>query len=518
MADGLTGMHTRTSGNYSVGERIACEAFASPRLFLALTVGMAALLLVGVLGYNSRDTRSLRKYKARLRAQGERLTLADLEPAPGIDYSSAALLMGAGSRLNTFGLCPGNLDLMVCVAPGRAKVAWKQDTPPWINTRAGQQVVGWDEFGAGMGKAADSLAALREVLKDPPRICRAPGARLLQAPLPNLVHLRLTAQWMCGDAVGNLREGRMEEALQDLEALAACAQVNRDDYTLVAQMIRVAIAGLGLAVTWEALQAPGWTERQLERLQKAWEPVDLVDALERGFVGIRAGGEETWGLAHRGAGGQQLRKLFVLNACTNLTVQTFMSDYVLFPIYKLTGIDEDELFYLESIQGTISAIRLIKKGQPWTEAADGLNQASVKLDKISRSPQRFQHWLSFLVMPNCIRAVQAGTRNETLRQLTLTAIALKRFQMRHGTLPLNLRALSPEILAAPTYDPLSGQPLQYIVKDDGRYILYSVGQDGRDDGGETPFWYRGKYGLWEEPDAVWPEAMAAPMEYSSAER
>jgi len=49
---------------------------------------------------------------------------------------------------------------------------------------------------------------------------------------------------------------------------------------------------LGLAATWEALQAPDWTEAELGQLQHSWEAVDLPEALEKGFLGERAIGVE----------------------------------------------------------------------------------------------------------------------------------------------------------------------------------------------------------------------------------
>ena len=75
-----------------------------------------------------------------------------------------------------------------------------------------------------------------------------------------------------------------EQALQDLEALASLAQLDREEYTLIAQAIRVAVANLGRA-SWEALLAPGWTNPQLERVQKAWDAVHPVEAIKSAFVG-----------------------------------------------------------------------------------------------------------------------------------------------------------------------------------------------------------------------------------------
>jgi hypothetical protein len=68
--------------------------------------------------------------------------------------------------------------------------------------------------------------------------------------------------------------------------------------------------------------------------------------------------------------------------------------------------------------------------------------------------------------------------------MTLAAIALRRFQLRHGQLPPSLEALVPEFLPAVPYDCMVGQPLRYRLKADGGYVLYSVGEDGKDDGGD----------------------------------
>ncbi len=482
--------------------------FASRRLLIMVVAVALCLLAAGLIGHNSRGVRSLRKYKAQLRAQGEKLTMAELAPAAETNGESLEILKTVGNSLGGAKLSPGNLILMTYVAPSAARVAWKQDSPLWVNGTPPGAAVAWEEFDQKLDQVADTLALLRLALAHPPSTSGIRFTNLLQQPFPNYMHVRLTAQWLAGDVIHQLRQNRLEESLQDLEALAASAQVHRDDPTMVAQMIRVAVTGLGLETTWEALQAPGWTDAQLHRLQKAWEPVDLMDALERGVVGVRAERDKIWTMVRKGAGGRQLRSLFVLSPSTNLNFKDFVSDNVIFPVYKLTSLDEDELFCLETIQDTIETVRRIKKGSPWNEVSNGLTQSYARLDKVSSSFLRYRHCIALMALPNFSRAVQVGTRNETLRQMALTAIALKRYQIQHSCLPVNLSALTPEFLAIPTYDPLAGRPLQYVLRQDGTYLLYSVGQNGIDDGGETPFWYKGKYGLWDEPDAVWPAAEA----------
>ena len=74
---------------------------------------------------------------------------------------------------------------------------------------------------------------------------RGPYTNVFRGRRVNFVAVRKAAQWLVGAVENDLHQGRLEEALQNLEALGALARMERDEYTLVAQMIRVAVAGLG---------------------------------------------------------------------------------------------------------------------------------------------------------------------------------------------------------------------------------------------------------------------------------
>jgi hypothetical protein len=74
-------------------------------------------------------------------------------------------------------------------------------------------------------------------------------------------------------------------------------------------------------------------------------------------------------------------------------------------------------------------------------------------------------------------------KNLTLHQMVIAAVALKRYELRHGQLPQSLAALAPEFLTEEPHDFMDGQPLRYRLNSDGSFVLYSVGEDGRDDGG-----------------------------------
>ena len=68
--------------------------------------------------------------------------------------------------------------------------------------------------------------------------------------------------------------------------------------------------------------------------------------------------------------------------------------------------------------------------------------------------------------------------------MAITAIALARCKLRTGTLPSNLTALVPDFLRALPRDRMDGKALRYRVLPSGGYVLYSVGEDAKDDGGD----------------------------------
>lgn len=78
-------------------------------------------------------------------------------------------------------------------------------------------------------------------------------------------------------------------------------------------------------------------------------------------------------------------------------------------------------------------------------------------------------------------------QNETGDALFRTAFALRIYKVRNGKYPNDLSGLvSAKILTSIPEDPFDfpGAPLHYQLLPTGKYILYSIGPDGSDDGGK----------------------------------
>ena len=99
----------------------------------------------------------------------------------------------------------------------------------------------------------------------------------------------------------------------------------------------------------------------------------------------------------------------------------------------------------------------------------------------------------------------------------VTVLALKRYHLRHNQPASTLEVLVPEQLPAVPIDGMDGNPLRYRLNPDGTFLLYSVGEDGHDDSGDSTLANgRTKFTqIWDGNDAVWPSP-ARPEEAARA--
>jgi hypothetical protein len=102
--------------------------------------------------------------------------------------------------------------------------------------------------------------------------------------------------------------------------------------------------------------------------------------------------------------------------------------------------------------------------------------------------------------------VAASERKITFAQcssdLAMTACALERCRLANGNYPDSLNQLCPQFMGEIPHDLISGQPLKYRRTEDGRFLLYSVGWNEVDDGGQVGVKQSGFYDI-KSGDWVW---------------
>ena len=180
------------------------------------------------------------QYKRALRAKGDKLTLGEIMAGRATNANDCPIIISnALAQLRDAAFVVGGLETRKFVGPGQAAVCWKQPVPRWS---AGSRQPQWDEFVRQFNESSQALAMIRAALTNPPADA-GPLTELWFQPRVNFVGIRQAAQCLAAAAICDLRQGRREEALQNLEALGALARMYDRECTLVAQMIRVGITG-----------------------------------------------------------------------------------------------------------------------------------------------------------------------------------------------------------------------------------------------------------------------------------
>jgi hypothetical protein len=88
-----------------------------------------------------------------------------------------------------------------------------------------------------------------------------------------------------------------------------------------------------------------------------------------------------------------------------------------------------------------------------------------------------------LLIPAVQKVQEAEDRNAQMQQNVQVAFALALYKKENGKYPAALADLAPKYLAAVPGDLFSGKPLLYRLEGAG-YVFYSVGQNGKDEGGQ----------------------------------
>jgi hypothetical protein len=154
----------------------------------------------------------------------------------------------------------------------------------------------------------------------------------------------------------------------------------------------------------------------------------------------------------------------------------------------------DQLKALEGHQAAIEAVRKFKTGELFRVVLQNEEKKLKELGIIARPNDSdmlfnvndmdlrslFSH--SILSLQSLLRRLLVA---EAGRRMAVTAIALKRYHLLHGSYPGELRALVPDLLPGMIADPVDGKNFRYRLNPEGTFLLYSMGEDGEDNGGDA---------------------------------
>jgi hypothetical protein len=481
---------------------------------------LAGLLLVVAYRVHFRAKWAVARYQRQIAAAGETLDVKKLyPPAVSPESNGAPVLLQAmpglswsQSLLNTN--APPSMQME---APGKALVAWAQ-----LDVRAGGTNT-WDEVTRAVAAYSDPLDLVRDAAQLPKldfQLDYVVGFNLL---LPHLAPLKHAVQLLTTDTLCDLHRGDTAAATTNIHAMLMLVKAVADERLVISQLVRLAMAAIAMGATWELLQAPNVTEDQLAAVQRDWAEVRFIQPTRETLLMERALGVMM--MQRMRNSGTQFRQAVSAGSSGGPSSTSFgfgtIGDMILRESilgaqrasWRLCTSYPDQLRALKAYEVLLQGCRSVQAGEPF---AGALSQQKARLAELGLPAStddsgRHVPWNSDLrsffsdSVISLSRVLNRVLTAEVSRELTTTALVLKRYQLRHGQYPRELSALVPEFLAAAPRDPADGQPMRYRLKPDGTFLLYSVGEDGVDNGGDasptgssdTLSWQRGR-------DLVWP--------------
>lgn len=283
-----------------------------------------------------------------------------------------------------------------------------------------------------------------------------------------LFRVRAAARLASGDPAG---------AFADTVVLLHLAEKGAPDPILIGLLVRLAQTAIATSAVWEGLAARQWNEAQLAELQAMLLAIDIQKAGIEAFQGERAFGN--WMYDGWLESPQDLRdgwlppdsgEAFALGPAGPVFPR-FLAPRGLIRRNQIAG-------------NRMMDFLIARLRQPDWAAATTRAPADDEYARLAGvRPMTPNTMLAAMLFPAIARAEGKLARQCTVTRLGAIACALERHRLQTGRFPEALDELGPRFPGGVPSDPMSGQPFRYRRLDNGWFQLWSVGANGRDDGG-----------------------------------
>jgi hypothetical protein len=240
--------------------------------------------------------------------------------------------------------------------------------------------------------------------------------------------------------------------MADLELMLRLNERLRQEPFLITHLIGLATWNITLQPIFEGLARHRWSEAQLAELETQIAGEDFLAGYQKAMRGERAfaiGSMEDL----RSGGFRLMPSAF-----------TYQSELAMAQMIDQFGLP------LVDLSRRIVSPAGVRKIESLVEG-----------ERIHYNPYKI---LALNTFPAISKSVSKFAQAQSAADLAQVACALERSRLAHGEFPETLGALEPQYIAALPHDVINGEPLHYRRTEGENYILYSVGWNEKDDGGQ----------------------------------
>lgn len=265
------------------------------------------------------------------------------------------------------------------------------------------------------------------------------------------------------------REDDLAPAFKNLRMRLDAGETLRHEPVLISMLVRIAVFGNILEDIRRLMEQRTLDDSQLAQLQQLVHMMDIHSQLPDALLGERA-----W-----------CYHAFHLRTSNSLAPSY---DNMVDEGGIETSHDVSKVRRPEDCAMALSLLAEARQGAelPTPEMLKAFGDFEDRITELhgNGSPiHRLRYAMTITLLPAMQAVAIADARSESLRDLTDTSLAARRFHLKHNRWPTALADLVPDFLPAIPIDSYDGQPLR-MKSHESSLLLYSVGKDRRDDGGQ----------------------------------
>ena len=289
---------------------------------------------------------------------------------------------------------------------------------------------------------------------------------------PHYESLKATASVLRMRAIAELNNGQPPSALEDIRLILYLADSIRHEPVRQSLWSRLKIVDAALQPIWEGLARRQWPDDQLVAMEHALA----------GFDAIR-----DYSLVLRSELAWQLKIIDYLRVERMANSFDCMCGKPMFWPTLAYRLSPSGWFFMNQVamarcyQAAFPTSAELSQRVMSPDISRRFEETAAQVRSRSRIPGNL--FVGFY-LPSLERAASPCARTQTSVDLARVACALERFRQANGGFPESLNALVPTYLPEIPHDIVNGQPLRYRRTEDGNFLLYSVGWNGKDDGGK----------------------------------